>query len=158
MRLNYASDIVESLSITYKLVDQHRIEELIFSPAKFDVRLTNLSCGSRYQVMIYASNQAGFSSTEMLIGRTDGSGSKSEEKINYVRNLLFHFIDFLVPTSNNSKSIIEFLSNDSVTIDLDHWIIHRCSIISYEISVRLLVFHVHEQYNKSTISSIFSIL
>ena len=70
----YPREIIESLTVTYKLLDQNLIEDLSISPPVTHLRLTNLSCGSTYRLMIYASNQAGFSSTEVLLVRTDGSG------------------------------------------------------------------------------------
>ena len=74
LKVRYPSEIIESVTINYKVYDQSAMEELTLSPPLFNLRLTNLSCGSAYRIMIYASNQAGFSSTESLIVRTEGAG------------------------------------------------------------------------------------
>lgn len=77
IRLNYPPDIVESLTVTYKTKLSLVINEFNLSPPLLNIRLTNLSCGNLYDIMIYAKNQVGFSSNEYIIGKTDGSGKKN---------------------------------------------------------------------------------
>lgn len=74
MKIVYPSEIIENLIITYKIKDTSFINQLNVSPPLLNVRLTNLSCGNIYEIMIYTTNQVGFSLTEYLITKTEGSG------------------------------------------------------------------------------------
>ncbi len=74
LKIFYPSEIIENLIITYKIKNTSFINQLNISPPLLNIRLTNLSCGNIYEIMIYASNQVGFSSTEYLIIKTEGSG------------------------------------------------------------------------------------
>jgi hypothetical protein len=52
------------------------INEINIFPPLLNVRLTNLSCGNIYEIMVYANNQVGFSLMEYLIAKTDGSSKE----------------------------------------------------------------------------------
>jgi len=73
LKIFYPSEIIENLIITYKIKNTSFINQLNISPPLLNIRLTNLSCGNIYEIMIYTSNQVGFSSTEYLIIKTEGS-------------------------------------------------------------------------------------
>ena len=75
LKLFYPLEIVESITVRYKIQDHAIIDELPTSPPLLNVRLRNLACGSAYEIMMHASNQAGWSSTDYLIARTEGSGT-----------------------------------------------------------------------------------
>lgn len=74
IKLSYPSDIIENVTISYKTKQSLNIHEYHISPPLSNVRLTNLSCGNIYEIMIYGKNQVGLSSSEFLVGKTDGSG------------------------------------------------------------------------------------
>jgi hypothetical protein len=76
LQVTYPSEIIESLTINYKSQNQSSMEELTISPALFNIRLTNLTCGNVYHIMMYASNQAGFSSIESFTLATVGAGKR----------------------------------------------------------------------------------
>jgi hypothetical protein len=78
-----------------------------------------------------AKNQVGFSSTEYLIGKTDGSGRKF-----FSLNFLFIVFCFLkVPSLIQPKDLIETISNNFINLNMSNWIINQCSILSYEIEL-----------------------
>jgi hypothetical protein len=77
LKLRYPLDIVESIRITYKIQQNEILNEINLSPPLLNVRLTNLSCGNIYEIMIYANNQVGTSLNEYLTGKTDGSSKNS---------------------------------------------------------------------------------
>lgn len=74
LKIFYPLEIIESVVIKYKIENSSLIHQLNISPPLLNIRLTNLSCGNNYEIMIYATNQIGMSSTEYLITKTDGSG------------------------------------------------------------------------------------
>ncbi|CAF1446454.1 unnamed protein product [Adineta steineri] len=113
LKISYPSEIIESITISYKIQDTLLINELNIFPPLLNVRLTNLSCGSFYEIMIYGSNQAGFSLTDYLIARTDGS----------------------VPTLIESSDLVQTVSNNYIILNMANWIINECSILSYEIEL-----------------------
>jgi hypothetical protein len=76
IKVHYPFDIIESLIITYKTKQNPQITELHISPPLLNIRLTNLSCGNAYDIMIYGNNQVGFGLNEYLTGKTEGSGRK----------------------------------------------------------------------------------
>ena len=78
LKLFYPLEIVESVTVRYKIQEHVIIDELAMSPPLLNLRLRNLSCGSAYEIMMHASNQAGWSSTDYLIARTEGSGNTRE--------------------------------------------------------------------------------
>ncbi|CAF4425186.1 unnamed protein product, partial [Adineta steineri] len=61
IKFDYPSVIIESLIITYKSKENLILNEFHLFPPLLNIRLTNLSCGNTYDIMIYAKNQAGFS-------------------------------------------------------------------------------------------------
>ncbi|UJR10325.1 hypothetical protein I4U23_014531 [Adineta vaga] len=113
LKIIYPSEIIESLTITYKIKDNVHINELNIFPPLSHIRLTNLSCGNFYEIMIYASNQAGFSSTEHLFTKTDGS----------------------VPSLIDSSDLVQSISSNYIILNMNNWIINECSILSYEIEL-----------------------
>ena len=106
-------DIIESLTITYKTKVNSIINEVRISPPVLNIRLTNLSCGNLYDIMIYGNNQVGFGLNEYLIGKTDGS----------------------IPSLIQTKDLIEIISNNYLILDMSNWIINQCLILSYEIEI-----------------------
>ncbi|CAF3590109.1 unnamed protein product [Rotaria sordida] len=113
LKIFYPFEIIETLTITYKIKDNLHIYELNISPPLTNIRLTNLSCGNIYEIMIYASNQAGFSSTEYLITKTEGS----------------------IPSLIESKDLLRTISNNYIIVNMANWIIDECPILSYEIEI-----------------------
>jgi hypothetical protein len=89
LKIFYPSEIIENLIITYKIKNTSLINQLNISPPLLNIRLTNLSCGNIYEIMIYASNQVGFSLTEYLITKTEGSG-----RILLNKNFFYKLEDF----------------------------------------------------------------
>jgi hypothetical protein len=75
LKLLYPLEIIESVTIKYKIQNSSSIHQLTISPPLINIRLTNLLCGNTYEIMIYASNQIGLSPIESLITKTEGSGS-----------------------------------------------------------------------------------
>ena len=75
LKMIYPSEIIESVIIKYKIQNSSLIHQLNISPPLINIRLTNLSCGNIYEIMIYASNQIGLSSAESLTAKTEGSGT-----------------------------------------------------------------------------------
>ena len=73
LKLRYSSDIIESLTITYKSKQNSLVNEIHISPPSPTIQLTNLSCGNTYEIVVLAKNQAGFSISDSVIGKTDGS-------------------------------------------------------------------------------------
>jgi len=84
LKIVYPSEIIENLIITYKIKNTSLINQLNISPPLLNIRLTNLSCGNIYEIMIYASNQIGFSLTEYLITKTEGSGRILLIKVSFI--------------------------------------------------------------------------
>ncbi|CAF4143011.1 unnamed protein product [Rotaria sp. Silwood2] len=113
LKIFYPFEIIETITITYKIKDNSFIHELNISPPLSNIRLTNLSCGNIYEIMIYTSNQAGFSSTEYLITKTDGS----------------------IPSLIESKDLLRTISNNYIIVNMANWIINECPILSYEIEI-----------------------
>lgn len=74
LKILYPLEIIENLIISYKIKNSSAVRQLNISPPLSNVRLTDLSCGNIYEIMIYTTNQVGFSVTEYLIAKTDGSG------------------------------------------------------------------------------------
>ena len=131
LKFVYPPEIIESLTINYKIFDRISMNELIVSPPVLNLRLKNLSCGTHYKIMAYASNEAGFSSTTSLNVRTEGSGETKR------RILLGNFEVFflLVPTFDEHDELIEMITNESIVLNLKKIRLHRCSIVSFEITV-----------------------
>ena len=77
LKMLYPSEIIESVLIKYKISNSSVIQQLNISPPVRNIRLTNLSCGNTYEMMIYAKNQIGSSPAEHLVARTEGSGRVS---------------------------------------------------------------------------------
>ncbi|CAF0823910.1 unnamed protein product [Rotaria sp. Silwood1] len=113
LKIFYPFEIIETITITYKIKDNSFIHELNISPPLSNIRLTNLSCGNIYEIMIYTSNQAGFSSTEYLITKTDGS----------------------IPSLIQSKDLLRTVSNNYVIVNMATWMINECPILSYDIEI-----------------------
>jgi len=113
IKLHYPLDIIESLTITYKTKQNGILNEIHIFPPLLNIRSTNLSCGNLYEIMINANNQVGFSLTEYLIEKTDGS----------------------IPLLIQSTDLIEMISNNFIILTMSNWIINQCSIISYEIEI-----------------------
>jgi hypothetical protein len=74
LKILYPLEIIESVIIKYKIQNSSLIYQLDISPPLINIRLTNLSCGNIYEIMIYASNQIGLSTAESLTAKTEGSG------------------------------------------------------------------------------------
>jgi len=113
LKLQYSSDIIENLTIKYKTKQNGILNEIHLSPPLLNIRLTNLSCGNLYEIMISANNQVGFSLNEYLIEKTDGS----------------------IPSLIQSTDLIEVISNNFIILTMSNWIINQCSILSYEIEI-----------------------
>ena len=113
LKLHYPSDIIESLTITYKTKQNPTLNEIHIAPPLLNIQLTNLSCGNLYEIMIYASNQVGFGFNEYFIGQTDGS----------------------LPSLIQSTDLIEAISNHYIILTMSNWVINQCSILSYEIDL-----------------------
>lgn len=134
LKLSYPPEIIESVTITYKIKENSFIYELNISPPLNNIRLTNLSCGNLYEIMIYTSNQAGFSSTEYLIARTDGSSKTLLLlKLHKKRNILN--VLFLVPSVIQPKDLIRTVTDNYIILNMAKWIINECPILSYEIEI-----------------------
>ena len=71
-------DIVDNLTITYQTRSNGLIHELHVVPPLPNIQLSNLSCGHVYEIVVNANNQAGSSRKEYLIGKTDGSGNRTD--------------------------------------------------------------------------------
>ena len=105
LKFQYPFDIIESLMITYQTRSNGVVHKLRLAPPLSNVRLSNLSCGNIYEIIIYAQNQAGSSAREYLIGKTDGSGkyrSTSNSKFIVVGSSSIARTD--QPTSNGLRS------------------------------------------------------
>ncbi|CAF1443327.1 unnamed protein product, partial [Adineta steineri] len=113
LKFDYPSDIIESLIITYKSKENLILNEFHLFPPLLNIRLTNLSCGNTYDIMIYAKNQAGFSSSEYLIGKTDGSA----------------------PSLIQSNDLIETITNNYIILNMSKWKVNQCGILSYDIEI-----------------------
>ncbi|CAF0912627.1 unnamed protein product, partial [Adineta ricciae] len=113
LKIIYPPEIIESLTITYKIKENSYMNEMNIFPPLSNIRLTNLSCGNLYEIMIYASNQAGFSSTEHLLARTIGS----------------------VPSVIDSSDLVQSIAYNHIMLNMANWIIHECLILSYEIQL-----------------------
>ncbi|CAF3435968.1 unnamed protein product [Rotaria socialis] len=113
LKIFYPLEIIEIVTITYKIKDHSFMNELNISPPLTNIRLTNLSCGNIYEIMIYTSNQVGFSTTEYIIAKTDGS----------------------TPSLYQSKDLIRAVSNNYIILDMAKWIINECPILSFEIEI-----------------------
>jgi hypothetical protein len=128
LKLRYPFDIIESLTITYKPKQNSHWNEIHLSPPLLNIRLTNLSCGNLYEIMIYATNQVGFSLNEYIIGQTDGT----------------------IPSLIQSTDLIEAISNHFIILTMSNWIINQCSILSYEIEIFPIrnssEIHLHRYY------------
>ncbi|UJR35713.1 hypothetical protein I4U23_028463 [Adineta vaga] len=113
LKLHFPSDIIENLTITYKSQQNSMINEISISPPLPNIRLTNLSCGNIYDIVISAKNSVGFSLSDSIIGKTDGS----------------------IPTLIPSKELIETISNNFIILNMSNWFINYCSILSFEIEL-----------------------
>ncbi|CAF1590596.1 unnamed protein product, partial [Adineta ricciae] len=113
LKLRYSSDIIESLTITYKSKQNSFVNEIHISPPSPTIQLTNLSCGNTYDIVVLAKNQAGFSISDSIIGKTDGS----------------------IPTLIQSKELIETITDHFIILNMSNWLINQCSIISFEIEI-----------------------
>lgn len=100
LKVRYPMEIIETVTINYKVYDRSTMEELTLSPPLFNLRLTNLSCGSAYRIMVYASNPAGFSSTESLIVRTEGSGENISSMIYPMWSLFSAVFQWIEPVDS----------------------------------------------------------
>lgn len=136
LKFVYPPEIIESLTINYKIFDRISMNELIVSPPVLNLRLKNLSCGTHYKIMAYASNEAGFSSTTSLNVRTEGS-SKTKRRIFTVNFKVFCFR--LVPTFDQYDELIEMITNESIVLNLKKIRLHQCPIVSFEITVSFSV-------------------
>ncbi|CAF3429449.1 unnamed protein product [Rotaria socialis] len=116
IKLTYPPDIIEGVVISYKTNQNLNINEYQVSPPLLNIRLTNLSCGNIYEIIIYAKNQVGFSLKEYVIGKTDGS----------------------VPSLAQPKDLIETISNNFIVLNMSNWIINQCLILSYDIELSSL--------------------
>ncbi len=129
LKLHYPLDMIESLTINYKPKQSPHWNEFHLSPPLSNIRLTNLSCGNLYEIMIYGTNQAGLSSNEYLIGQTDGT----------------------LPSLIQSTDLIEAISNHFIILTMSNWIINQCSILSYEIDIfpvkNSTDIHLHRYYS-----------
>jgi len=137
LKLNYPSDIIENLILTYKIKSDIDYHEISISPPLPNIRLANLSCGNLYEITLSATNQVGFSSNEYLLVKTDGS----------------------MPSLVQSTDLIEIISNNFIVLTMSNWIINQCSIISYEIELYPIKnatdINVHRFYRfKSTVEKI----
>lgn len=113
LKLTYPSDIIESLTIKYKNKHKEIFNEILLTPPLLNIRLTNLSCGNYYEILIQANNQVGFSLNEYLIEKTDG----------------------LIPSLIHSTDLIEMVSNNFIILTMSNWIINQCLILSYDIEL-----------------------
>lgn len=116
LKFGYPPEIIESLTINYKIAERTSMKELIISPPIFHFRLANLSCGTNYKIVAYASNEAGFSSAMSLNVRTEGSA----------------------PIFTEHAELIESITNESIVLNLNQIRLDQCPIVSFEITVRLV--------------------
>jgi len=130
LKIIYPPEIIESLTVTYKIKDHSFINEINIFPPLLNIRLTNLSCGNIYEIMIYASNQAGFSQTDYLMTKTEGSGKAFNNK----RKIRFNQV-FLVPSLIESSDLLQTISSNYIILNMANWIINECPILSYEIQL-----------------------
>ena len=113
LKLHYPSNIIENVIIRYKTKQNAQLHEIHLSPPSLNIRLTNLSCGNAYEIIISAMNQIGSSLNEYLIGQTDGS----------------------LPSLVQSTDLIEAISHDSIILTMSNWMINQCAILGYDIEI-----------------------
>ena len=75
IKLSYSFDIIENLTIKYKTKQNSIVNTFNISPPLVNIHLTNLLCGTTYEIIINSNNQVGFSLNENLIEKTDGSSN-----------------------------------------------------------------------------------
>ena len=127
LKITYPAEIVENVIIIYQLSNNSFKHQLNISPPAFNIRLTNLSCGNPYEIMIYAKNHIGSSAIEYLEVRTEGSGRI------FRRQTIFLSLKISVPIFLESVDLFRTIAHDHVILNINQWIIPTCPILSYEI-------------------------
>jgi hypothetical protein len=130
LKILYPPEIIENLIITYKIQNTSLMNQFNITPPLLNIRLTNLSCGNSYEIMIYAKNQVGLSLTEYLITETEGSG-----RILTPKKIVLTDLIFLVPSLIEPKDLFETISSNSIILNMEKWMIDECPILSYEIEL-----------------------
>lgn len=84
LKLHFPPEIIENLTILYQNRPNNMIQQFDMNPISTSVRLTNLTCGTLYELTIFGSNQVGSSLKEHIFVKTEGS-SKLSKAMNFFR-------------------------------------------------------------------------